>query len=306
MAQIKMQQLSKWYGEVIGVSNISADISTGVTGLLGPNGSGKTTLFKLLTGLVKADTGDAKIDNERIWDNPEIYKTVGYCPSLERFYENMTGHEFLTYMARLNGMNKANAQKRALECLERMALSDAAHKAIGAYSKGMRQRVKFAQAILHEPSVIFLDEPLSGMDPIGRQQTVQLIREYGAMGKTVVVSSHILHEVEEMTKRILLLNNGMLLAEGEVYEIRELIEEQPRHVRIRCPERRQLSNALVQYPEVQTLTFDEEPDDLIVQTTSPDSFFNRLNELVLEDEMPIHSIETLDDNLQSVFDYLVK
>lgn len=306
MAKIFIEQLSKWYGEVIGVSHISADLHPGVTGLLGPNGAGKTTLFKLLTGLIRPDTGRATVDGEPIWNNPNIYRLIGYCPSLERCYDNMTGLEFLMYMGRLNGQSKSAAKVRAMDCLEQMGLSDAVHKQIGAYSKGMRQRVKFAQAILHDPAVILLDEPLSGMDPIGREQTVELIHHYGNQGKTIVVSSHILHEVEEMTPRIILINNGMLLAEGDIHEIRDLLDQQPRKVEIICDDRRQLSNMLVQFPEVQSLSFGDEPDQLMVQTVSADGFYERLNELVVEHNVPIRNIMTLDDNLQSVFDYLVK
>jgi ABC-2 type transport system ATP-binding protein len=306
MAVISIQNLSKWYGEVIGVSHVTCEIQPGVTGLLGPNGAGKTTFFKLISGRIKPDTGTVAIDGQPVWDHPDIYRVLGYCPSLERFYENMTGLEFLMYMARLNGLSKKEARRRSLECLEMMDLLDGAQKLMGAYSKGMRQRAKFAQAILHEPEVLYLDEPLSGMDPIGRYKAVERVREYGQTGRTVIVSSHILHEVEEMTNQVMLLNNGMLLAEGDVLEIRELLEEQPRHVRIQTPERRRLSNLLVQCPEVQTITFGDEPDLLIVQTTEADSFYPRLNEIVLKEKLAIQEVITLDDNLQSVFDYLVK
>jgi ABC-2 type transport system ATP-binding protein len=306
MASIEIRDFSKWYGEVIGVSNINARIDPGVTGLLGPNGAGKSTLLKLLTGQIKADTGEAKIGGQPVWNNPPLYDLIGFCPDLEKFYERLTGLEFLSYAARLHGMSKAEAISRSTAMLEKMGLADAIHKRIGAYSKGMRQRIKFAQAVLHEPDVIFLDEPLSGMDPIGRHDAVEMIREFSRQGKTILVSSHILHEVEEMTSRILVLNNGLLLAEGEVQEIRELIDEQPRHVRIITGERQQLTSLLVNYPEVQSIRFCEEPDELVVQTTSPDAFYNRMDSVVFDHRIPIHQIIPLDDNLQSVFEYLVK
>lgn len=301
-----MNQLSKWYGEVIGVSGVTTEIAPGVTGLLGPNGAGKTTLFKLLTGLLKPDAGDAAIDGERIWNHPPIYRRVGYCPASERMYDSLTGMEWLCYMARLHGMSASAARARAQECLEEVGMMDAADKRVGAYSKGMRQRVKFAQAILHNPDALLFDEPLSGMDPMNRSHAVELIRRWGDAGKTVVVSSHILHEVEAMTNRIMLLNHGMLLAEGVVHEIRELIEEQPRHVRIITSERRLLSNRLVQFSEVQTIRFGDKPDELIVQTLKPDDFYPRLSDLALDEGIPIQQIAAMDDNLESVFDYLVK
>lgn len=306
MTSIEIKNLSKWYGEVIGVSHVTCTIEPGVTGLLGPNGAGKTTFFKLIAGQIKADTGSITIAGQPVWDNSEIFSLLGYCPSIEKFYESMTGLEFLMYMARLNGMRKSAAKKRSLEALDIMGLADAARKPVGAYSKGMRQRVKFAQAILHDPQVILLDEPLSGMDPVGRIKTMEMIRDFGQEGKTIIVSSHILNEVEDMTRHIMLLNHGMLLAEGDVHEIRELIEEQPRHVQILTPERRRLSNLLVQFPEVQTITFGEEPDLLVVQTTMADTFYPRLNDLVLDQNVPIQQVVTMDDNLQSVFEYLVK
>lgn len=306
MADIQINNLSKWYGQVLGVSNINARIEPGVTGLLGPNGAGKSTLLKILTGQMKADTGGATIGGIPVWNRIELYDIVGFCPDMEKFYERLTGWEFLTYMARLHGMSKSKARNVAREALHTVGLDEAINKRIGAYSKGMRQRVKFAQAILHDPQVIFLDEPMQGMDPIGRLQTGEMIREYGRRGKTILVSSHILNEVEEMTHRILVLNHGQLLAEGDVHEIRELIEEQPRHVRILSPERRKLSNILVSCPEVQTITFGDDPGELLVQTLSPDAFYQRLPDLVLNQQIPIHQLVTLDDNLESVFEYLVK
>jgi ABC-2 type transport system ATP-binding protein len=306
MAVIQLQSLSKWYGEVIGVNSITARIEPGVTGLLGPNGAGKTTLLRLLTGQIHADTGSIKIDGQPVWNNPEIYTQIGLCPDIETFYEEQTGYAFLVYIARLNGTSKANAQKLATDALEEVGLTEAAQKRVGAYSKGMKQRLKFAQAILHDPSVIFLDEPLSGMDPVGRHHVVTMIQQYGRMGKTVVVSSHILHEVEAMTNQIMLLNHGMLLAEGEVHEIRELIDEQPRHVQIMTKQRQVLSNLLVQCEEVQSISFGDRDDELIVQTRKPDIFYTHLNTLVVEKNIPVQQIIALDDNLQSIFEYLVK
>ncbi len=306
MASIEISNLSKWYGQVLGVSSVTTHIEPGVTGLLGPNGAGKSTLLKLLTGQIQANTGEAKVDDIPVWDHIELYERIGFCPDSEKFYERLTGFEFLTYMARLHGNSKSKAKKIASDSLAKMGLEDAAEKRIGAYSKGMRQRVKFAQAIVGDPDIVFLDEPLAGMDPIWRSGTVKLIQEYGQQGKTVLVSSHILHEVEEMTNRILVLNNGLLLAEGAVQEIRELIEEQPRHVRIITPSRQKLSNILVACQEVQTISFGDDPDELTVQTTSPDAFFHRMEEIVLDDALPIKEIVTLDDNLESVFNYLTE
>lgn len=306
MAVIQLDSLSKWYGEVIGVSSITARIEPGVTGLLGPNGAGKTTLLRMLTGQICPDTGTIKIDGKPVWNNPDIYNTIGLCPDIETFYDLQTGFEFLVYIARLNGESKRKAIEIAKAALDEVGLTEAANKRVGAYSKGMKQRLKIAQAILHEPKVLFLDEPMSGLDPLGRQHIVDLILMYGRMGKTVVVSSHILHEVEVMTQQIMLLNHGLLVAEGNVHEIRELIDEQPRHVQIFSSERRELSNLLIRCEQVQTITFGEQPDELIVQTRKPDAFYRYLNHLVIEQSLPVRQMVTLDDNLQSIFEYLVK
>lgn len=306
MAILQLKSLSKWYGEVIGVSSINATIGPGVTGLLGPNGAGKTTLMRLVTGQIKADTGSVQIDDEPVWNNPRIYTVLGLCPDIESSYDYETGLQFLTFMARLNGLEKTKAVQTAWEALNEVGLTEAAHKRAGAYSKGMKQRLKFAQAILHDPQVLLLDEPMSGLDPLGRHHIVELIQSYGRQGKTVVVSSHILHEVEEMTHQIMLMNHGLLLAEGDVHEIRELIEEQPRKVQIISPQRQQLSNLLVRCEEVQSIAFGEDPEELIVQTRAPDPFYMHLNAIVTEKAIPVRQIITLDDNLQSIFEYLVK
>ena len=306
MAVIQLDSLSKWYNEVIGVSSVNARIEPGVTGLLGPNGAGKTTLLRLLTGQLQPDTGTVKIDGKPVWNNPAVYNIIGLCPDIETFYDLQTGYEFLVYMARLNGESKSKAASIAKTALEEVGLTEAANKKVGAYSKGMKQRLKIAQAILHDPKVLFLDEPMSGLDPMGRQHIVELILMYGRMGKTVVVSSHILHEVEVMTQQILLLNHGLLVAEGNVHEIRELIDEQPRHVQILSSARRELSNLLIRCEQVQTITFGEQPDELIVQTRKPDVFYRYLNQLIIEESLPVRQIVTLDDNLQSIFEYLVK
>ncbi len=306
MAVIEIDNVSKWYDEVLGVSEIHTRIEPGVTGLLGANGAGKSTLLKLLTGQIKPSAGTIRISGEPVWNNNSIYAKIGFCPDTESLYDYMTGFQFLCYIARLNGQSKQNAQKTAERGLERVGLTEAANKRIGAYSKGMRQRVKYAQSILHDPEYLFLDEPLSGMDPIGRNALVELIREFGRQEKIVLVSSHILHEVQEMTNRVLVLNNGMLLAEGTVQEIRELIDEQPRHIQILTPDRQTLSNRLVTYPEVQTLSFGEEENELIVQITSPDDFYNRLDSLVLDEGIKIQQLVATDDNLESIFEYLVK
>ena len=204
MAIIAAEHLSKWYGQVIGLNDVTLTVPPGITGLLGPNGAGKSTLMKLMTGQLKPSQGTITVLGEPIWGNPALYFRIGFCPEQEAFYERMTGLEWVSALVRLNGVDEAEAGRLARHALELVELTGAADKKIGAYSKGMRQRVKMAQALVHVPELIVLDEPLSGMDPIVRRKTIRMIKDWGRQGKSVVVSSHILHEIEAMTANILL------------------------------------------------------------------------------------------------------
>ncbi len=218
-AILSSEHLSKWYGQVIGLNDVTVSVPPGITGLLGPNGAGKSTFMKLITGQLRPSKGGVTVLGEPIWRNPKLYFRVGFCPEQDAFYERMTGLEWVTALVRLNGYSEKEAADAAEKAMTTVDLMDAANKKIGAYSKGMRQRVKLAQAIVHDPEMLILDEPLSGMDPLARRRTMKMIREWARQGKSVLVSSHILHEVESMTSNILLINNGRILAEGNVHQI---------------------------------------------------------------------------------------
>src|SRR6185436_20261498 len=213
----------------------------GITGLLGPNGAGKSTFLKLITGQLKPSKGDIAVLGEPIWRNPVLYRRIGFCPEQDAFYERMTGLEWVSALVRLNGAGEREAGELAHRALEMVDLLDARGKKIAAYSKGMRQRVKLAQALVHDPELLILDEPLSGMDPLGRRKTMKMIREWAKQGKSILVSSHILHEIESITSNILLINNGRILAEGNVHEIRDLIDTHPHTVYIRAEHPRELA-----------------------------------------------------------------
>ena len=304
MTIITAEHLSKWYGQVSGLNDVTVTIPRGITGLLGPNGAGKSTFMKLVTGQLRPSTGTVRVLDEPIWQNPSLYLRLGFCPDQDGFYERMTGLEWVTALARLHGMSTeaADAARRALEAVD---LIDVADRKIGAYSKGMRQRVKLAQAILHDPELLILDEPLTGMDPIMRRRMIRLIREWGRSGKSVVVSSHILHEIEAMTSNILLIHNGRILAEGNVHQIRALIDEHPHTVSIRVADPRALARRLLMEEDVSSLRF--EPGAVVVQTLRPDAFYSRLTELAASGEGgSIEEVTSPDDNLQAVFTYLVK
>jgi ABC-2 type transport system ATP-binding protein len=304
-AVIQATQLSKWYGQVSGLNDVTAAIPAGITGLLGPNGAGKSTFMKLITGQIKPSKGSVRVFGEPIWGNPNLYRRIGFCPEQDAFYDRMTGLEWVTALVRLNGLNDDEARAAAARALEKVELMEAANKKIGAYSKGMRQRVKLAQALVHDPELLILDEPLTGMDPLMRRKTVRFIKDWARSGKHIVVSSHILHEIEAMTSNILLINNGRILAEGNVHAIRELIDTHPHTVFVRGADPRALARKFLAEDDVLSLRF--EPGAVIVETSKPDSFYARLTHLATTGEAgAVDEVTSPDDNLQAVFRYLVK
>jgi ABC-2 type transport system ATP-binding protein len=302
---VSAEHLSKWYGQVIGLNDVTLTVPSGITGLLGPNGAGKSTFMKLVTGQLKPSKGGITVLGEPIWRNPKLYFRIGFCPEQDAFYDRMTGLEWITALSRLNGVTDAEATAMARRALDMVDLADAAGKKIGAYSKGMRQRVKLAQALAHDPDLLILDEPLGGMDPIARRKTIRLIKDWGRAGKSVIVSSHILHDIESMTSNILLINQGRILAEGNVHQIRDLIDEHPHTVYIKAEQPRALARQFLAYDDVLSLKFED--DAVVVQTGRPDAFYARLTELAASGELgTIHEVTSPDDNLQAVFQYLVK
>jgi ABC-2 type transport system ATP-binding protein len=297
--------LSKWYGQVIGLNDVTTTIPSGITGLLGPNGAGKSTFMKLVTGQLKPSQGSVTVLGEPIWGNPALYFRIGFCPEQDAFYERMTGLEWVSALMRLNGAAETESVRLARRALELVDLTGAADKKIGAYSKGMRQRVKMAQAIVHDPELIVLDEPLSGMDPLVRRKTIRMIKEWGRQGKSIIVSSHILHEIEAMTANVLLINQGRIVAEGDIHHIRDLIDEHPHMVHIRAEQPRLLAREFLTHDDVLSLKFEE--DAMVVETARPDSFYARLTELAASGQFgAIREVTSPDDNLQAVFQYLVK
>ena len=297
--------LSKWYGQVIGLNDVSVSIPPGITGLLGPNGAGKSTLLKLLTGQLKPSKGSITVLGEPVWGNPRIFFRIGFCPEQDAFYDRMTGLEWVAGLARLNGLGEQASLAAARAALDPVDLMDAANKKIGGYSKGMRQRVKLAQALAHDPELLILDEPLSGMDPIARRRTIRLIKDWAREGRSILVSSHILHEIEAMTSSILLINNGRILAEGDVHQIRELIDEHPHTVHVRAARPRDLAREFLTRDDVLSLKLEQ--GAIVVETSKPDSFYRYLTELAADGRAgEITEVTSPDDNLQAVFKFLVK
>jgi len=302
---VEIIKLSKWYGQVIGVNDVTLNISPGIVGLLGPNGAGKSTLLKLILGLLKPSKGSIKVLGQKIWNNPELNRHIGYCPENDAFYENMTGFEFVTSLARLNGYSYEESQEKALKAIESVDLMENKNKQISAYSKGMKQRAKLAQALLHDPELFILDEPLNGMDPIGRRRTIKLVKDLGISGKSLIVSSHILYEIEAMTNNVILINNGRILAQGNIHEIRELIDEHPHNVYIHCDKPRLLAAILVGYEHISSVKMGMSANSLEIETLKPDEFYSLLPEIILNNKIKVENLYSPDDNLQAVFRYLV-
>ena len=297
--------VSKWYGQVIGLNDVTVSIPPGISGLLGPNGAGKSTFLKLVSGQLKPSQGRVLVLGEPIWGNPKAYHRIGYCPDHDGFYERMTGRDWLTGLLGLSGFDDHRAARAVARALDTVGLTEAADRKIGSYSKGMRQRIKLAQAIAHDPELLVLDEPLAGLDPLGRRRVIDVIRTWGREGRSVVVSSHVLHEIELMTSNILLLSNGRILAEGNVHQIRDLIDEHPHTVRITAGDPRRLARRLLGYSHVIAMQLQD--GAVIAQTNRPDVFYAELTALAAGDEVgAVREVTSPDDNLQAVFSYLVK
>ncbi len=304
-ARISADRVGKWFGEVIAVNNCTLNVGTGVVGLLGANGAGKSTLFKMLAGLIEPSHGTVRVFGRRLRDEVAWYQRVGFCPESDALPSWMTGREFLSLNLRLMGMEKGELNRRVDYWLDRFSLTDAAGRRMGGYSKGMRQKMKLAQALAHDPDVIFLDEPLNGMDPVSRKQSIDLVQELGEQGRTVLVSSHILPEVESMTSQIILIDRGKVLAEGGVTEIRDKIPEHPTTVALVSDDVRRLAGFLVAQDHVVGVEIESE-GRVVVRTDHALGFYRALPDWILENDLTVDEILTLDDSLEAVFQYLTE
>lgn len=301
---LQTRNLSRWYGQVIGITDINLEIGQGVIALLGPNGAGKSTLMKVLTGQLKPSNGSARIFGEPIWNNPKVMSRIGLCPEQDAFYEDMSAFEFVSYLTRLHGYTTHEAEKIALRTLDLVELSERKDSKIKTFSKGMRQRTKLAQALAHDPDVLFLDEPLTGTDPIGRRKIIDLVLEFGDRGKTVVVSSHVLHEVEAMTRKILLINKGKVIADGDVYEIRGMIDGHPHSIFLDVDKPRAFARLLVEHQDITSVRFEEE--GIRISTRNPNACYERLPRLALDHNIKIKRITSPDNDLAAVFRFLTR
>jgi ABC-2 type transport system ATP-binding protein len=302
---IEFRSVSKWYGQVIGLNNLSLSLPTGVIGLLGPNGAGKSTLLQLATGQLRPSQGEVRVLGHRPWNNPGLNRLIGLCPEQDAFFEWMSGRRFLTTCGRLAGLGWRGAREAAERSLELVRMTGAADRPIAGYSKGMRQRIKLAQAMLHDPLILFLDEPLTGTDPVGRREILDIIIGLGDRARTVLVSSHVFHEIQAITRSIVLINRGRLVAWGDVRQIRDLIDKHPHRIVLKGPSPRDLAASLVRYDDVVGVEMRRPDGALVVETRAPDLFYSRLPGLALAGETAIEEVYSDDDNLEAVFRYLV-
>lgn len=315
------QRVSKWYGPVIGVNQVTLELRSGITGLVGSNGAGKSTLMRLITGQLRPDLGNIEVLGHDAWST-EAHRHIGYCPELDAFYEEMSGRQFVEAMARLCGYSRREASQRTESALERVGMAGRAERCVRGYSKGMRQRIKLAQALLHDPELLVLDEPLSGIDPVGRSEFVRLFRELATLGKCLLISSHELEELEKLTDHIAIMAHGRIAAVGTVAQIRDRLDNHPLLIRIDVKrgsprehgneggEQRRLATGLLKLRDVVGVELlegrpDEAVDPVLVRARNPQRFFQELTRLILEEWYEIARLETLDDSTQAVLSYLL-
>jgi ABC-2 type transport system ATP-binding protein len=301
---IDLQNVSRWYGDVIGLNDVTCSIGSGVTALLGQNGAGKSTLMKLITGQIRPTTGEIKVFGQDPFANPAVFEKIGLCPDIDSFPEHLSGREFVYRMGRMMGYDHQEGVRRTDEVLQMVGMAERAEKPLKGYSKGMRQRIKLAQAVFHDPDLLLLDEPLNGLDPVGRREFMDVLSSLAARGKAIVVSSHILFEVEQMTRSILLLHRGRLLASGDVSEIRDLIDRYPHRIRIRGTQIREIAGRFAALPYVVSVRVDDKAQEMEVETRQAADFYATVSDLASQG-FEIYEMESPDNNLESVYEYLV-
>jgi ABC-2 type transport system ATP-binding protein len=303
--QIVFDNVSKFYGEVLGVNRVHLAIPPGITSLVGPNGSGKTTIMNLVTGLLHPSQGAVTILGIRP-DQPEkLFRHVGYCTQYDSFPRGFTGREFLYSYLRVHGYDHRTSTDMAQRALERVGLTQAANRRIAAYSKGMRQRVKLAQAVCHGPSILVLDEPLNGLDPMAREEMITVFRELATEGKHVIISSHILHEVDFISDQVILLNEGYIVAEGNIRSVRGEMEKHPLQILVRCDRPSALASRVFEQDGVVEARIDSERGGLLIKTKDADSFYLAFNRIVLDNGFKIEVVTPADEDVDAVYQYLI-
>ena len=302
---IRFEEVSKFYGEVLGVNRVTLTLTAGITGLVGPNGSGKTTLMNLMTGLL--EPSDGTIDVLGIpRGRPELlFRRLGYCTQYDAFPRGLSGYQFIYSYLRVHGHPHAAADRLTWQALERVKLTEAAGRRVAGYSKGMRQRVKLAQAISHDPHVLVLDEPLNGLDPMARAEVIAIFQDFAAAGRLVIISSHILHEVDMISDRVVLLSSGYVVAEGDIDGVRTEMEDRPLQVLVRCDRPAEVAAALFEHDHLVEAQINEDGGGLLVRTRDADLFYRRLNDIVLARDIQIETVAVADSDVRAVYQYLI-
>ncbi|HEX3230837.1 MAG TPA: ABC transporter ATP-binding protein [Pyrinomonadaceae bacterium] len=303
---IVFDNVSKFYGEILGVNRVSLEIPAGITSLVGPNGAGKTTLMNLMCGLLRPTRGKLTVLGIPTDQPEQLFRKVGYCSQFDSFPRGLTAREFISSFLLVSGFPRKEADELTEAALNRVELLPAADRKLGAYSKGMRQRARLAQSIAHQPSVLILDEPLNGLDPMVRAETIALFKQLAADGLHLIISSHILHEVDMMSDRVVLLNNGYVVAEGAIHGVRDEMDvEHPMQVLIRCNQPSALAAQMFGKTEVVEARVHDDRQGLFIKTRNPDQFYLSLNEVVAQGEISVESITPVDDDLSAVYEYLI-
>ena len=302
---ITFENVSRFYGEVLGVNRVSMSIPPGVTSLVGPNGSGKTTLMNLMAGLLLPSEGKIQVLGISPQNPERLCKVLGYCAQFDTFPKGLTGYKFIYSYLRVHGMSHAECDERTKAALELVGLTSAANRTVAAYSKGMRQRVKLAQAIAHDPKIVVLDEPLNGLDPMARAEAIALFRQWGEQGRHVIVSSHILHEVDRISDRVIMLSQGYVVAEGQIQGVRSEVKDQPMQILVRCDRPSVLAARLFQEDHIVEAIIQGDGKNLLLRTKDADSFYLLLNRVILETGLEVESVAPADDDVNSVYQYLI-
>jgi ABC-2 type transport system ATP-binding protein len=302
--QIIFENVSKFYGEILGVNRVSLSIPPGVTSLVGPNGSGKTTLMNLMTGLVRPTRGRVQILGIDPTAPEKLFQILGYSTQFDSFPKGLTGFQFVYSYLRLGGRDADAAEQMAWRAIERVKLTDAASRNVAGYSKGMRQRIRLAQALSHNPRVLVLDEPLNGLDPLARAEMIALFRSVAEDGSYVIISSHILHEVDAISDQVILLSNGYVVGEGKIHTLRDEIREHPAQILIRCDRPRDVASKMMENERTIEIRIHNDERGLLVKTRDADGFYLMLNHIA-SDGIEIESVAPADDDVNSVYEYLI-
>ena len=303
--RIIFDNVSKFYGEVLGVNRVNLSLPPGVTSLVGPNGSGKTTLMNLMTGLVRPTQGSISVLGLTPDDPEEFFRRVGYCSQFDSFPKGVTGYDFICQSLRLRGLSRAEADRLTWEAIERAGMRDAANRRVAGYSKGMRQRIRLAQSIAHHPTVLVLDEPLNGLDPMARAETIALFEALGKEGLHVIVSSHVLHEVDKISDQVVLMSFGYVVAEGQIQGVRSEVKEHPMQILVRCGNPSRLASRLFSQDHVVEAKMNQDGKGVLVRTRDAEQFYLLLNRIVVEEDFALEAVTPADDDVNSVYQYLI-